>query len=406
MARYVKYLESADDGTRFDADQMQTWHNRRPLWVRYDLEAVKSQLNKEDLKNRPEVMWRYRELLPVGDDIQPVSMVEQMSPIVDCPTLAKELGVKRISVKDESRGPTNSFKCRGLAMATTMARHFGAKKLAMASNGNAGGALALYAARAGMESIIFMPQDAMIANLVECKMSGAQIYRANGLIDECGKAIRKGHDDGLWFDISTMKEPYRLEGKKTMGLELAEQYDWDLPDVILYPTGGGTALIAMWKAFQELAEMGWLTTPRMPRMIACQSDGCQPIVEAYKAGEDYSQRAENAHTWASGLRVPHSLGDFMVLDALKASGGQAVGASEVRLEAWQQRITSSDGIFICPESATCVGALEQLVESGDIGADERVVIYNTAAAQKYVESNNSEVPELKLEKIDWASFSS
>ncbi len=404
MARYIKYLESADDGTKFSPDEVQTMHNCRPLLVRYDLEAVCSKLSKDELLSRPQEMWRYRELLPVGDEIQPVSMVEQVSPLVECPVLAGRLGLKNLVIKDESRGPSNSFKCRGLSMATTMARHFGSRVVAMASNGNAGGALGLYAARAGLESVVFMPMDAMVSNLAECLFSGSKIYRANGLIDQCGAAIRKGHDDGLWFDISTMKEPYRLEGKKTMGLELAEQFQWELPDVILYPTGGGTALIAMWKAFEELAEMGWLTSSNRPRMIACQSDGCQPIVDAYEKGSDTSERAVDAQTWATGLRVPHSIGDFLVLDTIRKSHGKAVAAAEDRLEHWQRLVATSDGMFICPESATCIGVLEQMIAAQEIGADERVVIFNTAAGQKYVESNNVSVPEIDLNAIDWASF--
>ncbi|MDB4778117.1 threonine synthase [bacterium] len=404
MARYIKYLESADDGTKFSPDEVQTMHNRRPLLVRYDLEAIVSKLSKDDLLSRPQEMWRYRELLPVGDEIQPVSMVEQTSPLVDCPVLAGQLGLKSLVVKDESRGPSNSFKCRGLSMATTMARHFGARVVAMASNGNAGGALGLYAARAGLDSVVFMPMETMASNLAECLFSGTRIFRANGLIDECGAAIRKGHDDGLWFDISTMKEPYRLEGKKTMGLELAEQFQWNLPDVILYPTGGGTALIAMWKAFEELAEMGWLTSSNRPRMIACQSDGCQPIVDAYKKGSDTSERVVDANTKANGLRVPHSIGDFLVLEAIRKSHGKAVGASEDRLEDWQRRIATSDGLFICPESATCIGVLEQMIADQEIGSDERVVVFNTAAGQKYVESNSVKVPEIDLNAIDWSSF--
>lgn len=404
MTRYVTHLESADDGTHFAASQVQTMHNGRPLWVRYDLDAVKKCLTKDQLKSRPQDMWRYRELLPVGDEIQPVSLVEPVSPLIECPQFAKSLGLSHLVIKDESRAPSNSFKCRGLSMATTMAKHFGATRLAMASNGNAGGALGLYAARGGLSSVVFMPQDAMTTNLAECWITGTQVYRANGLIDQCGAAIRKGHNDGLWFDISTMKEPYRLEGKKTMGLEVAEQFDWNLPDVILYPTGGGTALIAMCKAFDELEEMGWLTSSHRPRMIACQSNGCQPLVDAFDAGAKQSERAENAFTWASGLRVPHSIGDFLVLDAVRKSGGKVVATAEDQIEHWQRKISTSDGVFICPETATCIGALEQLVQQGEVTADERVVVFNTAAGQKYVERNNMDVPEIDLNNIDWTSF--
>lgn len=406
MARYVSHLESSLDGTQYAADQVQTMHQNRPLWVRYDLDAVNHALSKDLLRSRRQEIWRYKELLPTGDEIQPVTMVEPVSPIIPCPRFGKSLGLSQLSIKDESRAPTNSFKCRGLTMAVTMAQHFGAKRVAMASNGNAGGALALYAARAGMQSVVLMPNDAMISNLAECSISGARIFRANGLIDECGAVVRQGHNDGLWFDVSTMKEPYRLEGKKTMGLEIAEQFQWDLPDVILYPTGGGTALIAMWKAFQELEQMGWLESTRRPRMIAVQSSGCPPLVDAFKANEKFSTRAENAHTWASGLRVPLSIGDFMVLDAVRQSQGTIVSADESQIQKWQSQLASSEGLFICPETAVCVGALEALVASNEIGKDERVVVFNTAAGQKYVESNRLEIPQIDLHSIDWRNLSS
>lgn len=404
MARYITHLESALDGTQFSADQVQTMHENRPLWVRYDLQAIAAKLTKQELATRPREMWRYREMLPIGDDIQPVTMVEPMSPVIDCPRFAASVGLKHVGIKDESRAPTNSFKCRGLSMACTFAKHFGFNTVAMASNGNAGGALGLYAARAGMKSVVFMPEDSMVTNLVECSLSGSQIFKANGMIDKCGGAIRHGHDNGYWFDISTMKEPYRLEGKKTMGLELAEQFDWELPDVILYPTGGGTALIAMWKAFDELAEMGWLKSDKRPRMISVQSDGCQPIVDAFNAGEKFSQRDADAYTWASGLRVPLSIGDFMVLDAVRASGGKCVSASEKRIEEWQRLVTTSDGVFICPETAVCIGALEEMCANNEIAADEKVVVFNTAAGQKYVERNSLEVPTIDLNSIDWNQF--
>ena len=379
-------------------------HEKRPLWVRYDLEAIAANLTKQELAQRPQEMWRYREMLPVGDDIQPVTMTEPVSPVVDVPRFAASLGLRHVGIKDESRAPTNSFKCRGLSMAVTFARHFGFDTVAMASNGNAGGALGLYAARAGMKSVVFMPEDSMVTNMVECSFAGAQIFKANGLIDQCGKAIREGHDSGYWFDVSTMKEPYRLEGKKTMGLELAEQFDWELPDVILYPTGGGTALIAMWKAFEELEEMGWLKSNKRPRLISVQSDGCQPIVDAFNAGERFSTRANDAHTWASGLRVPISLGDFMVIDAVRASGGKCVSASEKRIEEWQRLVCESEGVFICPETAVCIGALEEMCANNEIAEDEKVVIFNTAAGQKYVERNSLTVPEIQLGSIDWSRF--
>ncbi len=264
--------------------------------------------------------------------------------------------------------------------------------------------MAMYAARAGMESVCFMPWDTPLAVQNECHYAGAKLFRTNGLIDESGKRIREGHDLGLWFDISTLKEPYRLEGKKTMGLELAEQFDWQLPDVILYPTGGGTALIAMWKAFKELREMGYLESATMPRMYAIQSNGCQPMVTAYEAGERFATRHENARTIASGMRVPSALGDFMVLDTVRESGGAAVAVEESRIIEWQKKTAAAEGLIICPEAGTCVGGLEKLLVEKKISPDERIVIFNTAAGQKYF-SSAPEVPSIDLsEPTDWEKF--
>lgn len=381
-------------------------HENRPLWSRYDLEGVRDSMTKAALLERPRDMWRYRELLPIGDEIEPVSLNKSMSPVIECPTFAKQMGMQHVWIKDESQLPTCSFKCRGMSLATTMAKHFGQTRIAMASNGNAGGAMGMYAARAGIQCVCFMPHDTPIVNQTECYFSGAKLFVTNGLIDESGKRIREGHNHGLWFDISTLKEPYRLEGKKTMGLELAEQFNWELPDVILYPTGGGTALIAMWKAFEELRAMGFLTSETMPRMYAVQSDGCQPMVTAFEAGERFAKRHENAHTIASGMRVPAALGDFMVLDTVRASGGAAISVEETRLIEWQKKVSSAEGIIICPEAATCIGGLEKLIEQGQVALDERVVIFNTAAGQKYFGKGDPlDVPSIDLSKAtDWDTF--
>lgn len=381
-------------------------HENRPLWSRYDLEGVRGSMTKSALLERPRDMWRYRELLPIGDEIEPVSLNKSMSPVIDCPSFAKQMGMQHVWIKDESQLPTCSFKCRGMSLATTMAKHFGQTRIAMASNGNAGGAMGMYAARAGMQCVCFMPHDTPIVNQTECYFSGAKLFVTNGLIDESGKRIREGHNRGLWFDISTLKEPYRLEGKKTMGLELAEQFNWELPDVILYPTGGGTALIAMWKAFEELREMGFLTSETMPRMYAVQSDGCQPMVTAFEAGERFAKRHENAHTIASGMRVPAALGDFMVLDTVRASGGAAISVEETRLIEWQKKVSSAEGIIICPEAATCIGGLEKLIEQNQVSRDERVVIFNTAAGQKYFGKGAPlDVPSIDLSQAtDWDAF--
>lgn len=401
MTRYITHFESAIDGTRFEADRLQTMHNGRPLWSRYDLAAIRAQVDRDSLSTRPAEMWRYRELLPVGDEIQPVTLNEAMTPLVDCPRLAEWAGVADLKVKDESRLLGGSFKPRGLSLALTMARHFGVRRVAMASNGNAGGSMAMYAARAGLDSVIFVPKDTPRANVAEAHVAGAAVFFADGLIDECGKQIRAGHDRGLWFDISTMKEPYRLEGKKTMGLEMADQLGWKLPDVILYPTGGGTALIGMWKAFQELRELGWLEDNRMPRMIAVQSSGCHPLVTAWQKGTKHCERHQNAATLAAGLRVPIGIGDFMVLDAVRSSGGMAYAADEARIWEWQAILGKCEGMMICPESAFCVGALQALVADGTIGAGEQVVIVNTAAGQKYMDHMHPRIPHLGLDSIDW-----
>ena len=361
-------------------------------------------MTKQALSTRAPNMWRYRELLPIGDDIQPVSLGENISPMVECPRLAQQMGVKHLWIKDESQMPTGSFKSRGIALAVTMAKHFGKTRVAMASNGNAGGAMAMYAARAGMESVCFMPQNTPNANRSEAAYCGAKVFQTNGLIDQNGARIREGHHQGLWFDISTMKEPYRLEGKKTMGLEVAEQFEWQLPDVILYPTGGGTALIAMWKAFKELREMGFLTSETMPRMISVQSDGCMPLATAFDAGERFAKRHENAETIASGLRVPTSLGDFMVLDTVRESGGMAIGVDENQLIDWQKKVTTTEGLMICPETATCIGGLERLLAEGKISADDRIVLFNTAASQKYFDVE-MELPQIDLDQpTDWKAF--
>jgi threonine synthase len=301
-------------------------------------------------------------------------------------------------VKDESQLPTGSFKSRGMTVAVSMARHLGLKRLAIPTAGNAGGALAAYAARAGLETFVFMPEDTPAINQLEAHLAGARVFLVNGLITDCGRIVREGAEGMGWFDMSTLKEPYRLEGKKTMGLELAEQLDWQLPDVILYPTGGGTGLIGMWKAFQELRELGWLKTEKLPRMIACQSDGCAPIVTAFESGSRFAEPVVNPRTVASGLRVPAAVGDFMMLDVIRASGGCAVAGREESIVPWMRRVASSEGIGICPETAVCFDCLEQLLATKKIDPNEKVVIFNTGAAQKYPEVVRLELPRVDKEK--------
>ncbi len=382
--RFVSHLEAAIDGTILDHQSIQTLHEGRPLWVRYDLAAIRQMLPKYSLHERANDMYRYRELLPVGDEIPPVSLGEGCTPLLLAQRLGRKLGVPNLWIKDESQLPTGSFKSRGLSMAITMAKHFGIQRVAIPTAGNAGGATAAYAARAGIESYVLMPADTPIVNQFETQLAGAKTFLVNGLINDCGKIVRAGKEAGMWFDLSTLKEPYRIEGKKTMGLELAEQLKWKLPDVILYPTGGGTGLIGMWKAFNELRELGWLESATMPRMVVVQSSGCAPIVKAWEQGERFAQPFLNAQTIASGIRVPEAVGDFMIIDAVRSSQGTAVAVPESQLLDWQEMAVRSEGISVCPETATCVGALQQLVQSGWIKRDEQVVLFNTGAAQKYL----------------------
>ncbi len=394
MNSYVSHLEAAIDGTILPHDQIQRLHKDRPLWVRYDLDCAGRTLNRETLAARAPTLWRYRELLPLPLDEEPVSLGEGMSPLLPAPRLGDAIGLSDLWVKDESQLPTGSFKSRGLCVAVSMAKHFGIDRLAIPTAGNAGGAMAAYAARAGMEAFVFMPRDTPIINQIECVLAGAALYLVDGLISDCGAIVRNGVEATGWFDCSTLKEPYRIEGKKTMGLELAEQFDWTLPDVILYPTGGGTGLIGMWKAFAELKALGWLESEKLPRMVAVQSDGCAPIPRAFDSGERFATPWENAETCASGLRVPSAVGDFMILDAVRQSGGRAVAVPESQIVQAMHQAVTAEGISICPEAATCVLAAEQLLDTGHIGKDERVVLFNTGAAAKYVETVTLDLPEI------------
>jgi threonine synthase len=343
-------------------------------------------------------------LLPTSE-AEIVSLGEGATPLLPCPRLGAEMGLRNVWIKDDSQLPTGSFKSRGQAVAVTMARHFGVRRVAIPSAGNAGGAAAAYAARAGLEAYIFMPDDTPVINQYECRLAGAKAFLVDGLINDCGRIVQEGKQTAGWFDLSTMKEPYRIEGKKTMGLELAEQMDWRLPDVILYPTGGGTGLVGMWKAFNELRHLGWLREDKRPRMVAVQSDGCAPLVRAFEAGNRFAEPFEGAQTIASGIRVPTAVGDFMVLDAVRESGGRAVAVSEQRLMEWNLLAVSREGISVCPETAACVGALDQLTREGWITPDERVVIFNTGAAQKYAEAIACELPRISLQHpIDWETI--
>ncbi len=402
---FVTHLEAAIDGTRLPARQLQTTHDGRPLWVRYDLDAVGRAVARADLAAREPDLWRYRELLPVDRDEDVVSFGEGMSPLLAAPRLGAHLGLSHLFVKDESQLPTGSFKSRGMAMAVSMAKQFGVRRVAIPTAGNAGGAVAAYAARAGMEAYVFMPVDTPAVNRYEAALCGARVFLVDGLINDCGALVKAGSEPMGWLDMSTLKEPYRLEGKKTMGLELAEQSHWELPDVVLYPTGGGTGLIGMWKAFEELTALGWLDSPHRPRLYSCQSSGCAPIADAFDRGERFASAPEQPHTLASGLRVPVAVGDFMILDAVRASGGRAVAAAEEGIREWMELACRLEGISLCPEAAVCIGALVDAVEAGHIARDERIVVFNTGAAQKYVEVLETELPRIDSllvdGRVDW-----
>lgn len=383
----VTHLECANCRAEYAAGEL---HNlcrecAKPLLVRYDLKKAAQTLTKDALKTRAATLWRYREVLPVESDENIVSLGEGWTPLLKTERLAAALAVKiNLFIKDESTNPTQSFKARGMSAAVSMAKELGARKLAAPSAGNAAGALAAYAARAGMEAQLFMPRDTPRANIVECEQTGAFVTLVDGLITDCGKIVAERKDAEGWFDVSTLKEPYRVEGKKTMGYELAEQLGWRLPDVILYPTGGGTGLIGMWKAFQEMEEMG-LIGARRPRMISVQAIGCAPIVRAFHDGERFAAEFPNAHTSASGLRVPKAIGDFLILDALRQSGGTAVAVSDEDLISAVGEIGAREGLFTAPEGAACLPALRMLIEQELVQESETVVIFNTGAGVKYLE---------------------
>lgn len=375
---YFTHLECSVTGERIAADGLRGLSPAgKPLLARYDLAAARRRVDRDVLAQRPADMWRYRELLPVPDADACVTLGETMTPLI-----ALREGGGRLLVKDEGRLPTGSFKARGQAAAMSMARHFGARRVAIPTNGNAGGAVAAYAARAGMEAWCFCPMETPAAHVGEMLGFGAHVFRVAGMIDDCGAIVRQGMERMGWFPLSTMQEPYRVEGKKTMGFELAEQLGWELPDVIIYATGGGTALVAMWKAFDELEAMGWIGSAR-PRMVAAQATGCAPIVRAWEAGERQATRWDNAHTVAAGIRVPAVLADFMVLDVLRDSHGWAEAVSDEAILASQAMVAASDGVQMCPEGAATHAVYRAALARGDISRDERVVLFNCATGLKY-----------------------
>ena len=400
---FVTHLECSATGEIYEADKPHNLSKAgKPLLVRYDLPAVRSALTKELLAQRPNDIWRWRELLPVRRCEDIVSLGESDTPIIPLPGSAARLGGGEIFVKDEGRLPTGSFKARGLVMAVSMAKAFGLTHLAMPSNGNAGSALAAYASRSGMRSTIFCPEDTPEINLSEIAMQGGSVYRVNGLIDDCGKLVGQGRDVAGWFDVSTLKEPYRIEGKKTMGLELADQLGWQLPDVIFYPTGGGTGLIGMWKAFAELEAIGFIGSAR-PRMIAVQADGCAPIVKAFDSGAESATRWDDAHTIASGIRVPQAVGDFLILRAVRESGGFAIAVPDDEIEVAVNEVAKQDGLLLCPEGGATMAAYKRALADGRVRRDERVVLFNCATGLKYPMPRAGATIN-KNEPVDFARF--
>ncbi|KQM24839.1 MULTISPECIES: threonine synthase [unclassified Sphingomonas] len=376
---FVTHLECSMTGERYAAD---TLHNLskagRPLLVRYDLPAVGEALSRDTLSARDTDLWRWRELLPVRRAKNIVSLGEIETPLIPIP----KSGGARVLVKDEGRLPTGSFKARGLVMAVAMAKELGVRRIAMPTNGNAGAALAAYAARCGIETIVFCPEDTPEVNVREIAAQGSRVWRVNGLIDDCGAIVAKGAAEGRWFDFSTLKEPYRIEGKKTMGLELAAQLGWRVPDAIFYPTGGGTGLIGMWKAFDELEALGWIGSKR-PRMYAVQASGCAPIVRAFEAGQEHADRWEDAHTVAAGIRVPRAVGDFLILRAVRESGGKALAVGDPAILKAVDDCARRDGLLLCPEGGATLAAYTQALRDGEVDADEEVVLFNCATGLKY-----------------------
>lgn len=376
---FVSHLECSMTGERYEADQLHGLSRvGRPLLVRYHLDQIRAAVPRALIAARPTDMWRWRELLPVRATRDVVSLGEIETPLVPVPVA----GGSNVWVKDEGRLPTGSFKARGLVMAVSMAKALGVTRIAMPTNGNAGAALAAYATRCGIETIVFCPDDTPEINVREIALQGARVYRVNGLIDDCGAIVGKGAAEGRWFDFSTLKEPYRIEGKKTMGLELAAQFHWQLPDAIFYPTGGGTGLIGMWKAFDELERLGWIGSAR-PRMFAVQASGCAPMVKAFEAGEEHAERWENAHTVASGIRVPRAVGDFLILRAVRESGGVAMAVDDAEIEQAVVDCASKEGLLLCPEGGATLAAYHAARDRGLVGPDDRVVLFNCATGLKY-----------------------
>jgi threonine synthase len=380
---FLMHLECTACGLQHPWSQLQNLclSCQKPLLAIVDLATAGRTLKRETVATSDKTLWRYREVLPLPGDVEPVSLGEGGTPLLRAEKFGEDID---LWVKDESLNPTQSFKARGMSVAVSMARHLGATKLAVPSAGNAGGALAAYAARAGLEAHIFMPRDTPRANIIECRELGAHVTLIDGLITDCAAEIGRRKTKEGWFDMSTLKEPYRVEGKKTLGYELAEQLNWRLPEAILYPAGGGTGLIGMWKAFDEMEALGWIGKKR-PRMFAVQATGCAPIVHAFEAGEKTAGEFPEAHTIASGLRVPKAIGDFLILNILRQSNGGAIPIDDDEMIRVAREVGSSEGLFVAPEAAACFAALKSLRSAGKIASGGRVVIFNTGSGIKYLD---------------------
>ena len=386
MNPHLTHLECSKTGKHYDPDRLQGLSEAgAPLMAQYDLKAISNFFHKEKLKSRRRDMWRYRELLPLGENDHLISLGEGFTPLNPVERLRNKLDTPHLFVKDESRNPTGSFKARGLSSSVNGAYNLGARKFAIPSAGNAAGALAAYAAALGVEAHVFMPKDTPAAFQVECEAFGAEVELVDGLITTCGQKVAEKKELHGWYDVSTLKEPFRIEGKKTMGFEIAEQFSWELPDVIIYPTGGGTGLIGMWKAFNELEQLGWIGSKR-PRMVAVQASGCAPIVDAFRNREKKAHSWEDAHTLASGLRVPQSVGDFLMLDILYKSKGIAIDVTDDEIIDATYELASQTGILPAPEGGATLAAFEHLLKQGWIDPSEKVVLFNTGSGYKYIEA--------------------
>lgn len=399
MGRWLSHLECSKTGEKYDASELQNLSDAgAPLLARYDYEKLKSVLSRDRFKGREHNVWRYRELLPVEKEEDEITLGEGFTPLRKAKHLASKFGMQELLVKDESMNPTGSFKARGIALAMSAAIERGADKFAMPSAGNAAGAMAAYAAEAGAEAHVFMPKDTPLAFKLECEFYGAHIELVDGLITDCGKIVESRKKTEGWFEVSTLKEPYRLEGKKTMGFELAEQLDWHLPDVIIYPTGGGTGLIGMWKAFSEMEKLGWIGSER-PRMVAVQTEGCAPIVKAFAEGKADAEPWDEVRTVVSGLRVPQAVGHFLILEALYRSDGAAVSVSDEECVEYSKVMASHTGIFPAPEGGATLAAFNRLRRQKWIKSSDRVVLFNTGSGFKYLEALNKTEKQPLMEGV-------